>query len=278
MKWFIATSIACCALGVAGPDASASTFTILPQLVNGHGVYVYGVSGDGRVPVGFSGGEYGNYAAVRWVNGAPQSLWTGYGELSSAWGASRNGSVVVGSQETSGGNYWVPTKYANGEVTHFTDYLNGVALAVSFDGSVAVGRGEGGAFRADGSGVRVLAPGRGSFASGVSDDGNTVAVTSSSDSGSDGVARAGRWRNGALTILPLPSGFSYRTQAWDISPNNNVIVGYGMSGGGVKRACAWLGTSSCRQSRGARHIGDPYLRSPRSFTQWNCRRWPQRSN
>jgi uncharacterized membrane protein len=116
----------------------------------------YGVSGDGRVVVGYSTGPGGSGSTVgrgfRWTaETGMQALPSLYEGADEALGVSRDGKVAVGRSGIPGGGYEA-TRWDNGNVTglgHLPDsiceFSNGgsaprtIAFAASGDGSVVVG-------------------------------------------------------------------------------------------------------------------------------------------
>ncbi len=114
--------------------------TINPDL-GGDYVRVSGVSGDGRVVVGYTGGG-SDIKAYRWVDGTMTNL----GELATGQGAqafatNRDGSVVVGSANISNSEYHA-FRWSGGTMTDLGRLGSGGnsnAFGVSADGSVVVG-------------------------------------------------------------------------------------------------------------------------------------------
>ncbi len=114
--------------------------TINPDL-GGDYVRVSGVSGDGRVVVGYTGGG-SDIKAYRWVDGTMTDL----GELTSgqggqAFATNGNGSVVVGLANISVSEYHA-FRWTGGTMTdlgRLGSSGNSSALGVSADGSVVVG-------------------------------------------------------------------------------------------------------------------------------------------
>jgi len=172
----------------------AGAATILPDLAAIRSSNAWGISGDGHVIVGSSAdvleNGFPNSQPVKWVDGAAPVKLTGAGFTSgSAGAANQDGSVIVGYAASAG--------RPRGEAFRWTQAGGMVGLGlldagtlgfsqaagVSSDGSVVAGTSfnaseVGQAFRWTQSGGMVglgaLVAGRGSFANGISGDGNTV--------------------------------------------------------------------------------------------------------
>lgn len=239
---FIGSALASSAAHASDPVAPS--LHELPGLRSDSPPNVWGVSGDGRVPIGYAPfvppGSAGR-SAVRWVNGVAQPLWSS-GDSIAAYGASADGSVVVGYRSQSG----IPIAVKNtGGVT--TDLgpasLTSVAYAASADGSVIVGRGSQYAFRSTPTGIETYLPAPDhtqTAAFGVSADGRVVVGASMEDSGSTNPAQAASWKDGVRTDLPYITGFTRRSEARDVSPDGRAVVGYCMNNSSIMRASLWL--------------------------------------
>jgi uncharacterized membrane protein len=174
----------------------AGTATILPDLAALKSSNAWGISGDGHVIVGSSSDAlengFPNTQPVKWVDGAAPVKLTGSGFTGgSANAASQDGSVIVGYASSAarqrgeafrwtqgGGMVGLGLLDANAGALGFSQ-----AAGVSSDGSVVAGTSfnaseVGQAFRwtqAGGMvGLGALVAGKGSFANGISGDGNTV--------------------------------------------------------------------------------------------------------
>ncbi len=189
---------------------------------------VGGLSADGQVAVGGSGGQ-----PIRWTRSggisplvAPSSsTFSG-----TAYGASRDGSVIVGA----GGYSSSPSEThafrwtASGMLDLGKSPIHSAAVGVSADGSAVVGTDcpdPGYAFywTAPGPMVRMVETGQ---ASGISDDGTVIVGQMSTGTVSFGTAT--KWTRNGLggwepTALLPPSGADVAT---DATPNGSVIVGF----------------------------------------------------
>ncbi|MGE0739092.1 hypothetical protein [Sulfurimonas sp.] len=212
----------------------------------------YGVSADGSVVVGESDSANGN-EAFRWTQAGGM---VGLGDLaggsffSSAHGVSADGSVVVGQGVSTNGVeafYWTQA----GGMVGLGDLAGGSfhsdAIGVNADGSVVVGVGESAngteAFRWTQAGGMV---GLGDLAGGdfdsrayaVNADGSVVVGEGYSANGYEafrwtqekGMQSLGEWLlEGGYTL----TGWS-DTEAYGVSADGNVVVGYGSSANGIE--------------------------------------------
>ena len=230
--------------------------TINPDL-GGTYVRVSGVSGDGQVVVGYTGGGSDPFAikAYRWVDGTMTDL----GELSSgrggqAFATNGDGSVVVGHANVSASTTeYHAFRWTGGSMTDLGRLGasgNSSAVGVSADGSVVVGRS---AFAADGiyehafrwtqaGGMVDIHDRDGDFSSanGVSGDGKVVVGSVATTAGSV-LQTAFRWTQASgmqtveewLSANGVAVGSGVETQeATATNSNGSVVVGYLSSGEG----------------------------------------------
>jgi probable HAF family extracellular repeat protein len=208
--------------------------------LGGSDSWANGVSADGRVVVGVARDNAYRWRAFRWTaSGGMQNLGTlPGGPWSEAWGASADGSVVVGYSYAAG-----PIRafrWQNGVMQNLGTLPGGTwsdAWGVSADGSVVVGRAVNAAeqlraFRWTASGgMQDLGTlgGNESWARGVSANGTVVG--SAQDAA--GQWRAFRWTaSGGMedlntTYASLLTNGSVLIGARAISPDGRYIVGYG---------------------------------------------------
>jgi len=116
----------------------------------------YGVSGNGSVVVGYCNKAQANSnLAFRWTNGVMTSLGTlSHGKFSEAWATNHDGSVIVGTSDSSSGNRafrWTGGKMTNLGTLSGEPYSYG--RGISADGSKVVG------YSSDGSEYTVPASG-----------------------------------------------------------------------------------------------------------------------
>jgi uncharacterized membrane protein len=231
------------ACGFARADLPPASLHRLSSLVSNYEAHVYGISADGAVPVGLAApGPPGSagYYGVRWVSGTPQPLWYSLYSESAVFGASADGSTVVGSRETSGGLF-VPARWQNGQITNLTNSQTAtIAQACSADGNVVVGGGLNGAFKWSSGAMQTLLPLSGqtqSWAYAVSGDGQT-AIGESHRTTLD--MRAVVWQSGtAATALAMPPGFTLQTKAVGVSSDGGAVIGWAEDTSKIVRACAW---------------------------------------
>jgi probable HAF family extracellular repeat protein len=183
-----------------------------------------GVSADGSVAVGWTSSASGSPEAFRWTR---ESGLVGLGDLpggifdSTACGVSGDGSVIVGNSRSSLGE----------EAFRWT----------SATGMVGLGALPGGSFN--------------SYADAVSADGLVVVGYSSSD---DGSGQAGRQafrstaESGMVGLGDLPGGLpggEFSSEAFDLSADGSVIVGFGNSDLG-REAIFWTPSMGMRNLKG----------------------------
>jgi uncharacterized membrane protein len=227
--------------GPAATDPSGAAFRGLGDLPGGvFSSQAYGISADGRVVVGQSGGLSG-LEACRWVLPAgPVSFGPTIGNVGAvADAASDDGSVLVGSRQVSTQQFqfqaWRWTE-ATG-LLPFGDLPGGpensIATDVSSDGLIIVGQSSGPvgieAYRwTAATGMQSLGdlPG-GPFASnalGISGDGTVIIGHGNSAAGIEGW----RWTaaTGMVALGDLPGG-AVESSAEGISRNGRFIVGFG---------------------------------------------------
>lgn len=237
------------ALLVAPAAAQCGYQTILPEAGFADSV-AYAVSADGTVVVGSSmfGSAAASTRAFRWTAAQGlQSLPTLGGATSEAFGVSADGAVIVGQADTAARPRQPVIWTAQGTVLDLlaSTGLSAVGQAedASADGSVVVGYWStglaGDAFRwtqATGT-LSLNLPSSGPFfprANAVSDDGSAVVGRM----GVGGQSRAFRWTAaGGVVDLGAPgSGFG---EAYDVSADGEVVVGWADLGLGVAQAFRW---------------------------------------
>ncbi|HUT10856.1 MAG TPA: PEP-CTERM sorting domain-containing protein [Thermoguttaceae bacterium] len=239
-----ASVIVCIAgcLQLAGTALAAATFYPLGMLDEGDASVAYGLSGDGRVAVGFSRHAEG-WEAFRWT---ARDGMVGLGELpggifySEASDVSYDGSVIVGIS-ADGEGYQAVRWTTDGDTIHAEVLCPGQTGAVSDDGTVVTGLryAEGNepskGFRwTTGQGVvdlPDLATGQlFYYPLGISPDGSVVVGRSSYSEGPPEGAQAVRWtaESGSVGLGDLPGG---DTQGWayDVSADGSVVVGRAVS-------------------------------------------------
>lgn len=176
--------------------------------------------------------------------------------LSSAWGVSGNGQIVVGGSNAANAEEEA-FRWLENQLVPLGDLEQGqtssVAYAVSDDGRIIVGRGTGENNRR--SAVRweegvihdlgTLQGGLGSRAVDVSGNGLVIVGNSSSQNSIDGGGgmEAFLWRNGEMTGLGDLPGGSFHSQAHGISTDGSFILGFSASSGEglsiIYEACYW---------------------------------------
>lgn len=233
--------------------------SLATQKLHHHGGHdPFAVSGDGRVVVGTGDSDNPDFPgeeAFRWTRAdGMMGLGTLEGGTSSqAWGASADGSVVVGISGSTDDNRafrWTADTGMESLGT-LTGGLISQAFAVSADGRVIVGMSGSTAFPNTESGgeafrwtqesgmvgLGALEGGLFSEALNVSADGSVVVGASGS---TDGV-RAFRWTadTGMMSLGTLTGGAS--SHAFGVSADGRIIVGRSGSTHG-NRAFIWLGT------------------------------------
>ena len=255
--------LAACSVLLFPALAEAATFRGLGDLPGG-GVEskTYGMSGDGRTVVGYS--ESSPYdEAFRWTDANGM---VGLGDFdpnatqprSESWGASYNGTVVVGYAWQNVIGYlpcrWTASGaiYSLGELSGGSSF--GKALGCSADGSVIVGTASSSlgteAFRwTDANGMVGLGDLSGSlFASrawAVSADGSViVGEGTSTASGQNGEAFRWTQATGMVPLGDLPGG-AVDSAAYDCSGDGAIIVGSGFGTSGT-RAMIWDANNGMR--------------------------------
>lgn len=207
----------------------------------GVGSFVWGVSADGLTAVGASN-ENDYFRPVRWTDAGGLLALAGGVDTGFAFGASQNGAVVVGTNNSqafrwsSGGGLVSLGALPGG--------FSSEALGVSADGTVVVGYSSSAsgtqAFRwTAGDGLEALGDLAGgnfeSIAYRVSADGSVVVGFGNSASGREAM----RWTagGGMVGLGDLPGG-DFHSQAWSASADGSVVVGEGSSASG-REAFLW---------------------------------------
>lgn len=184
------------------------------------GIYteIHGISYDGSIAVGMAFDGSGNTKGFKIVNG----VMTAISDYTLGGGISNDGLVVAGSRTS--GLYQQAIKVENGIVTDIGNFggNNSYASAVSGDGKVIVGIGNGRAFKYSNGSIINLGTlgGTWSEANGVSYDG--AIIVGDSDKGNN-TKGAYKYANGVMTDIGTLGGPS--ASAYAISQNGKVIVG-----------------------------------------------------
>jgi probable HAF family extracellular repeat protein len=184
------------------------------------GIYteIHGISYDGSIAVGMAFDSSGDTKGFKIVNG----VMTATEDYVYGGGISNDGLVVAGSRTS--GLYQQAIKVENGVVTDIGNFggNNSYASAVSGDGKVIVGIGNGGAFKYSNGSIINLGTlgGTWSEANGVSYDG--AIIVGDSDKGNN-TKGAYKYANGVMTDIGTLGGPS--ASAYAISQNGKVIVG-----------------------------------------------------
>lgn len=244
-------------LALCSPNARGQTFDrFYPSSGGPNGTTeLWGVSGDGRLGVGVDTLSSGrNVAAGRMLG--QTVLWSDVNALltfppSSAYGASFDGSVVVGQMPVTSTSSHAFRRSSSG-LEDLGSLASGSsqALAASADGSVVVG---GSASRPNGRSAyeafrwsNGVMQGLGDLPGGdyysearaVSADGSVIAGWSY---GSSNTRRAFRWEGGTMAELPL-FGQSIGSYASAITPDGTRIVGFCEGGPEGLVATMWTGS------------------------------------
>jgi probable HAF family extracellular repeat protein len=213
----------------------------------------YAVSANGVV-VGWAANAAGYERAFRWQNGVMQDLGTLGGNQSEAYGVSADGAVVVGQARNAAGQ-WRAFRWT--ESSGRMDDLGTLggneswARGVSADGTVVVGwafnaAGQPRAFRwTESGGMQDLGAGVTSRAYAVSANGVVV--------GESG-GRALRWQNGVMQNLGTLGG--NRSEAYGVSADGAVVVGWARNAAGQVRAFRWTESSGRMDDLGTLPGGD----------------------
>jgi probable HAF family extracellular repeat protein len=227
------------------PFCESADFRSLGRLQEGDGTpytvsVVRGISADGSTVVGESSwvfGQVGYTEACYWNSSGVHGIGGGPGQM--AFGASANGSVIVGTGLNSNN---VAFRWENGLTTGLGGAVGGSfiwAEDVSADGSVVVGYGSSdgyGVVRWDSGVITDLGSGR---AYGVSAEGSVIV----GQSGSNGVNSAFRWTasSGMAGLNGLPGGGTF-SSATAVSSNGQVVVGWSNTSNdiyGTRAAYRW---------------------------------------
>jgi probable HAF family extracellular repeat protein len=228
-----------CKFGYGGTNCEQHLFEVLGVLTGDTICQTRGISADGKVVVGLSTSNISpNSRAFRWTEfGKMQAL--SLPPKAQAFGASSNGSVIVGEAEP-GAFRWAGT----GDVTNLGTLAGDTfswAYGTNYDGTVVVGEStkvsRSRAYRwSAGSGMTELfgAPGF-TFdvvAQGTNQDG-TVVIGNSRNNLSQ--SRATRWAAPDYTpeALELPAGETW-TVAWALSADGTLVAGKSDT-----KACRW---------------------------------------
>lgn len=236
--------------GTSGSNVEAFRWSggTMTALGTGTGSSAFGVSADGQVVVGASGGE-----AFRWEDGTMTGLGLLAGRAYSvAYGASADGSVVVGDAEGGGGPP-IAFRWTDGVMSSLgpfpDDVLYSRAYAVSPDGAFAVGDMGGGgnseAFRwSEGEilGLGNIPGSTSSTARGVSADGSVVVgIFAGTDFTNDAFVWTESSAMQRLSDVLIANG-ALGLEGWrllsatGISPDGRWVTGNGRSPGGESYA------------------------------------------
>ncbi len=210
------------------------------------------LSADGGIAVGYNFDQTsGVNQAVRWSRAAgTQSLGAapGVSGSSSAYGASADGSTVVGliSDDTNlRGFTWTPAAGMSALALDAGEQAN-IAYATNDDGSVIVGFTAGSSFGGEafrwtqaGGKVRLGVPAGFHSTSAVAVSGDGAAVAGSALNEDTFVSRAFRWTaGGGLATLDLPAGY-LSTAAKGISRDGSTVVGSASDANARSQAFRW---------------------------------------
>lgn len=207
------------------------------------------VSGDGRVVVGQSWADPGEYQAFRWEDGVIEGLGflsgTPTGGSESARAITDDGTVIIGEGGVNGGKQGF--RWENGVMTPLPDlaggFTSGGASGISPDGYMIVGHGNNSnedfeAVRWIGSGVAPLGDlDAGVFSSNAADAsifGSVIVGRGNSFSGTE----AARWEGGLVQRLGDLPGGNFQSVANAVTPDGLVIVGQGTTDHG-QEAIRW---------------------------------------
>jgi probable HAF family extracellular repeat protein len=226
-------------------------------LPGGSSASAWGVSGDGTEVVGQTNDPSANNddRAFRWING----IMTDIGALalgdpccrhSEAFGASSNGSVIVG-DSLLGGSSAQAVVWNDGAISALPYLLPGdnfsSARAVNPDGTVIVGLSAGTGVQAvrwvngSVSGLGFLSGANFTTARAVNSDGSVIVGYACNPSICPG-GQAFRWANGTITGLGfLPGGSG--SAAFGVSSDGTVVVGYSQDNAGNTQAFRWTPAS-----------------------------------
>lgn len=232
----------------------AQTIRWLPVPPGWSDAVPYGLTPDGQVVVGIARDSYRRPRAVMWTASGMLDLGGAIDNRSHAFGASADGTVVVGG--TGFSSYSVENRYRQAFRWTPTDGmrllgtlggLDSTALDVSADGGVVVGmaytrQGQRHAFRwTPQTGMQDLGSlsiSAGSEALGVSANGSVVVGTTATPTGS---WEAFRWtpETGMMRLGSLGGSFG---EATAVSADGRVAVGRSQNARGVYRAFRWTPT------------------------------------
>jgi probable HAF family extracellular repeat protein len=201
----------------------------------------YAVSGNGLVIVGRGFNISGDFEAFRY-DGTMYRLGNLSGNYSAAYGVSHDGNIIVGNVMV--GAQLHPFRYdvSTSTMTDMGPSLHiGTFAAVSGDGHVAVGQGNGGWGGYVMRQVDAAAPenlghlngGSGGEATGVSHDGSVIVGISD-----NGVTTLGfRYVGGVMTSVGTLGGTTYDwSRAWAVSADGTTVVGQSTTSSGVLHA------------------------------------------
>jgi probable HAF family extracellular repeat protein len=230
--------------GGGGTVTSGAGFQGLGQLGGGIQSYAEGVSGDGKVVVGFAVDSAGVDHAFRWTAATGMQDLGNLGALGAeAYAANSDGSVIVGtSHDSSSGFGYHGFRWTAAGGMQSLPILDG--LDVSADGSVVTG----GGWWTQSGGLQqpIPAPGGGccSSAQNVSPDGAVISGWTLVP----GAVHAFRWTS-ATGTRDLGTLGGAESVAGDASLNGSVVVGQSRdktSFGGFWRAFSWTATTGMR--------------------------------
>lgn len=229
--------------------AMAVDIVVLGTLAGGTYTYAQGISGDGKVVVGYGDSSEGTRAFRYSASDGMVNLGVINGSnYSAATATSFNGNVVVGDFDTSINSlkFSHAFRWVNGVGMQDIGTLGGnfsYAHGVSADGNVVVGySGISTNYHAyrwvDGIGMQDLGTlgGNNSRASAVSADGSIVVGYNES---TIGYSRAFRWVDG-IGMQDIGTLGGNNSRAWAVSGDGSIVVGYSDLTSGYSHAYRWV--------------------------------------